>query len=338
MGKVIVWGLVLYAVVDSVLSCFQCFVDADETSRLCKGYILSGYDIVNLDHCFNAIYRIFNNTKVIQAAHVAGGYEDELRNIMLAQIMPLIKEFETTNHYDFVYEDRLQKAADSFITEASRLPRAFQCVPPCGFQESAATYDCVTCLYKICGFSLDCPGLNITGVEHNGTEILCDVPFPLPADIEVVWRFADEVKTELVDHFKELTIGVDLLYTIPSLRLDHEGTYQCEIFSNHHSVIRNYYHLTVIPQPPTGCVELHHVFGNVLLLEEEHWPVTQPHDGLVSPARLPFAPVLTACLAVMHLLAFLCLWYLYWLLAMRRTTNSSNQEPDGPPIEIFLVK
>ncbi|XP_023656301.2 sperm acrosome membrane-associated protein 6 isoform X3 [Paramormyrops kingsleyae] len=305
MGKVIVWGLVLYALVDSGLSCFQCFVDADESSRLCKGYILSGYDIVNLDHCFKAIYRIFNNnTKVIQAAHVAGGYEDELRNIMLAQITPLIKEFETTNHYDFVYEDRLQKAADSFIAEASRLPR----------------------------------GSNITGVEHNGTEIFCDVPFPLPADIEVVWRFAEEVKTELVDHFKELTMGVDLLYTIPSLRLDHKGIYQCEIFSNQHSIIRNYYYLTVIPQPPAACVELHHIFEDVLLLEEDYWPVTHPHDGLGSPARLPSAPVLTACLAVMHLLAFLCLWYLYWLLAMRRTTNSSNQEPDGPPIEIFLVK
>lgn len=71
MGKMIVCGLVLYALVESGLSCFQCFVDADETSRLCKGYILSGYDIVNLDHCFKSIHRIFNNnTKIIQAAHV----------------------------------------------------------------------------------------------------------------------------------------------------------------------------------------------------------------------------------------------------------------------------
>lgn len=57
-------------------------------------------------------------------------------------------------------------------------------------------------------------------------------------------------KTVLMDHFKEVTVGVDPLYFIPSARLEHSGTYQCEIFSQEHSLVRMYYYLTGAHTPP----------------------------------------------------------------------------------------
>lgn len=48
----------------------------------------------------------------------------------------------------------------------------------------------------------------------------------------------------LMDRFDEVTVGVDPLYFIPSARPEHSGTYQCEIFSQEHSLVRIYYYLT----------------------------------------------------------------------------------------------
>lgn len=53
-----------------------------------------------------------------------------------------------------------------------------------------------------------------------------------------------QVKTQQVDQFKEVTAGVDRLYSIPSSSLQHQGTYQCEIYSGQTSVVRVYYYLT----------------------------------------------------------------------------------------------
>lgn len=56
--------------------------------------------------------------------------------------------------------------------------------------------------------------------------------------------FVGQVKTQQVDQFKEVTAGVDRLYSIPSTSLQHQGTYQCEIYSGQRSIVRLYYYLT----------------------------------------------------------------------------------------------
>lgn len=47
-----------------------------------------------------------------------------------------------------------------------------------------------------------------------------------------------------MDQFKEVTVGVDRLYSIPSVSLHHQGTYQCEIYSGQHSIVRLYFYVT----------------------------------------------------------------------------------------------
>lgn len=66
-----------------------------------------------------------------------------------------------------------------------------------------------------------------------------------------------QLKTQKVDHFEEVTVGQDTLYSIPSVSLEHQGTYQCEIYSGQRSIVRVYYYLsgnrTHRPQDESNC-------------------------------------------------------------------------------------
>lgn len=53
-----------------------------------------------------------------------------------------------------------------------------------------------------------------------------------------------QVRTDQIEEFKEVTAGVDMLFSIPSTSLQHQGTYQCEIYSDHRSIVRLYFHIT----------------------------------------------------------------------------------------------
>lgn len=68
-----------------------------------------------------------------------------------------------------------------------------------------------------------------------------------------------QVKTQQVDEFKEVTAGVDRLYSIPSTSVQHEGTYQCEIYSGQRSIVRLYYHLTGNETPVPSLLSLNSV-------------------------------------------------------------------------------
>ncbi|KAM3614398.1 uncharacterized protein V6R79_013467 [Siganus canaliculatus] len=284
-------------------SCYQCFIEPQDSGRLCSGHILTEYNIVNVDSCFKKLDRIFNhNEKVIEAARVGEGYDKQLKEILKAEILPLAEEFYQKLNKDTVYEERLQTAADNFIAAASKLPRDSGCIPPCGFQQKDALYNCITCKYDSCEFPLDCPVKEIKVTEKRSSQMWCEVPFHLPSDIEVIWRFADEVKTDQVDQFREVTAGDDRLYSISSAGLQHQGTYQCEIFSGQRSIVRLYYYLTVTPLVVAGHTELQETFDLSLL------PGGQllPSPGASTPSLL--SPLLLAvCLTAVLLLLFLTL-------------------------------
>ncbi|XP_042596906.1 sperm acrosome membrane-associated protein 6 isoform X1 [Cyprinus carpio] len=310
MFAIIVKLLLFSSVINTVYNCYQCFIDVDDSLRLCWGHILTEYNIRNVDSCFKTLDRIFNNeSRVIEAGKVGRGYDLMLKNILMAEIMPIVEEFDQQKNYDTVYEFRLQAAANNFIAAASRLPRASGCFPPCGFQVQGAVYNCMTCQYDSCEFPLDCPVKEIKVNENNRTQMWCKIPFLLPTDAEIVWRYAME-RTMLMDRFDEVTVGVDPLYFIPSARPEHSGTYQCEIFSQEHSLVRIYYYLTVVPMAQIGHAELQDVFEQALLPGGQFPPLssTDPFTLL-----LPSPALVTTCLTAMLLLVFLSLGALHWL-------------------------
>ncbi|XP_044063641.1 sperm acrosome membrane-associated protein 6 isoform X1 [Siniperca chuatsi] len=320
------WLVCVSLLFSTSLSCYQCFVDVQDSLRLCWGHILTKHNVRNVDACFRKLDRIFNNHEgVIEAGRVGEGYEKQLKEILDKEILPMVEEFNKKLNKDTVYEERLQKAADNFIAAASKLPRVSGCFPPCGFQSAGAVYNCITCQYDSCEFPLDCPVKEIQVMENSRSRMWCDVPFHLPNNIEVIWRFAEEVKTQQVDQFKEVTAGVDRLYSIPSTSLQHQGTYQCEIYSGLRSIVRLYYYLTVTPQVVAGHTELQEIFDQSLLPGGRLLPVPGgPPHSLLLPSPLLF----TACLTALLLLLFLSLGALYWSSIPEQITHAEQAYGD----------
>ncbi|KAG1947631.1 sperm acrosome membrane-associated protein 6 isoform X1 [Pimephales promelas] len=319
MLLLIVKLLFFSSIISTALNCYQCFIDVDDSLRMCWGYMLTQYNVRNPDSCFKTLDSIFNNEpRVTDAGKVGRGYDVMLNNILMAEIMPIVEEFDEQTNNDTVYEFRLLAAANNFIEAASRLPRASGCFPPCGFQAQGAVYNCMTCQYDSCEFPLDCPVKEITVQENNMTQMWCKVPFPLPTGAEIIWRHAIEM-TMLMDRFHEVTVGVDPLYFISSARPEHSGTYQCEIFSQEHSLVRIYYYLTVVPLEQLGHAELQDVFEQALLPGGQ-FPPLSPKDPF--PLWVPRPAILTTCLTAMFLLVFLTLGVLYWLSNQIRTIHS----------------
>uniref|UniRef100_A0AAQ4QXZ5 Ig-like domain-containing protein n=1 Tax=Gasterosteus aculeatus aculeatus TaxID=481459 RepID=A0AAQ4QXZ5_GASAC len=302
------------------LSCFECFVDGSDSGRLCWGHIVTQNNVRNVDACFKKLDRIFNHQeRVIEAGRVGRGYATQLKKLLNAEILPLVEEFDEKLNKDTVYEERLQTAADNFIAAASKLPRVSGCFPPCGFQSAGAVYNCVTCQYDSCEFPLDCPGMDINATENSRTQMWCEVPFLLPEDIQVIWRVAE------VDQFKEVTAGVDRLYSIPSTSLQHQGTYQCEIFSGQRSIVRLYFYLTVTPEVSSGHTELQEIFDLSLLPGGR----LLPDPGASACCVLLSLPLLlTACLTALFLLLFLSLGALYWSSKPKQTPHAGHAARD----------
>ncbi|XP_074539097.1 sperm acrosome membrane-associated protein 6 [Halichoeres trimaculatus] len=328
MCKFAVWLVCVSLLLSPSLSCFQCFVDLSDSARLCMGHILTQHNVRNVDACFRKLDRIFNNNeRVIEAGRVGKGYDKQLKEILDAEILPVVKEFDGKENKDTVYEERLQTAADNFISSASKLPRVSGCFPPCGFQSAGAVYNCVTCKYDSCEFPLDCPVKDVKVMENSRSQLRCEVPFSLPHDIEVIWRFAEEVKTQQVDEFKEVTVGDDRLYSIPVTSLHHQGTYQCEIYSGQHSIVRLYYYLTVTPQVVVGHTELQEIFDLSLLPGGRLLPApaAPPRSSILPPSPL----LLTLCVTSLLLLLFLSFGVLYVSSSPEQTSPTKEDDSES---------
>ncbi|XP_037532305.1 sperm acrosome membrane-associated protein 6 [Nematolebias whitei] len=284
------------------LCCYQCFVDVEDSLRLCWGHVLTEDNVRNVDECFRKLDRIFNtNETVIEAGRVGEGYDKNLKEILDAEILPLAQEFDQKLNSESVYEARLQTAADNFIAAASKLPRVSGCFPPC-VEEIAV-------------------------IENSRSRMWCEVPFALPSDIEVIWRFAEEVKTQEMDQFKEVTAGVDRLYSIPSTSTQHQGTYQCEIYSGARSIVRLYYYISVTPQLVVGRTELQELF-DLSLLPGGQFPSMPDASPRSFQHLLLF--LLTTCLTTSMLLLFFSLGVLCWTSVSEQThpDEDSDEEDD----------
>ncbi|KAM7382713.1 hypothetical protein PAMP_002432 [Pampus punctatissimus] len=209
----------------STLSCYQCFVDVEDSLRLCWGHILTEHNVRNVDACFRKLDRIFNNNQsVIQAGRVGKGYDKQLKEILDAEILPMADEMDKQLNNDTLYEERLQTAADNFIAAASKLPRGETWSLPLSFIISSIKLNSVS-FQQV--FRVQVQFTTVSPVSMTPVNSLLTV----------------QVKTQQVDQFKDVTAGVDRLYSIPSTSLQHQGTYQCEIFSVQGSITRLYYYL-----------------------------------------------------------------------------------------------
>ncbi|KAL2084323.1 hypothetical protein ACEWY4_019841 [Coilia grayii] len=310
MLKLILCLVCVSVTVNLSSGCLWCFIDPDDCTRLCWGHILEEEDIRNIESCMELLDQLFNfDQTVYQAARVGRGYDQAVKDILTREIMPIVEEFDGKTHSETVYKVRLKAAQENFIAQASQLPRGETsvCLPPslhsslsfC-FQVEGAVFSCKSCTYDSCEYPLDCPVKEVAVGENNRTQMRCDVLFPLPGDIEVVWRYS-ETETQLMELLKEVTAGTDRLYSIPSASTQHAGTYQCEIFTEGRSIVRLYFYLTVIPQVVIGHSELQSIFERTLVSGGQPSQVTSDPSAAWL-LHLPSPSLLTACLSGLLLL------------------------------------
>ncbi|KAL4601661.1 sperm acrosome membrane-associated protein 6 [Arapaima gigas] len=115
------------------------------------------------------------------------------------------------------------------------------------------------------------------------------------------------VRTQQEVQFREVTVGVDRLYAIPSARVYHQGTYRCDIFSDSSSIVKFYYRVTVTPEVLEGYEELQRAFGMALLPQGQKPPRRGDAQLDVTLVRPPPPALLTACLTAMLLMLFVSL-------------------------------
>lgn len=72
MFVLIVKLLLFSSFISTALNCYQCFIDVDDSLRLCWGHILTEYNIRNVDSCFKTLDRIFNNEPRVTEAGKVG--------------------------------------------------------------------------------------------------------------------------------------------------------------------------------------------------------------------------------------------------------------------------
>ncbi|XP_077382564.1 sperm acrosome membrane-associated protein 6 isoform X3 [Festucalex cinctus] len=198
----------------------------------------------NAANCYTELGRLFDKKdKVIDAGKVGKAQVKSLEKV-INDLFDQLKKKAKINVND------LEKASEDFITQASALPKV----------------------------------QNKTVGEHKSIKMLCDLAFAVPQDSKIskIWKFAEKVNTRQVELFKEMTVELEDSYDIPSADGQHEGTYQCEIFSNGNSIKRIYHYLTVTSDTGTGHSELHDIFLLSLLpggklVDTDSPPPTQQH-------------------------------------------------------------
>ncbi|KAM8827308.1 sperm acrosome membrane-associated protein 6 isoform 2-T2 [Synchiropus picturatus] len=232
------WMLFVSLLFHPVLPCYHCFIEMSDTMTLCHALSFT------VQVCFDTIHQLVShNPRVVEAGKVGPGHDTKLKDILMDEINAIKDEYEKNRVKQD--EKRLRRFAENFIAAASKLPRA-KCTGKCGFQPDGP-YDCSTCNFRSCGLPIDCEFKVLKVVENQRVHLKCEVEFPLPGKIAVVWRYADGVKTRLLTEFEDLTAGVDPNLTIPMVREEHQGTYQCALYSEEVSadIIRLFFFLEV---------------------------------------------------------------------------------------------
>ncbi|XP_029433214.1 sperm acrosome membrane-associated protein 6 isoform X3 [Rhinatrema bivittatum] len=87
-------------------------------------------------------------------------------------------------------------------SQIGSLMKAVACIPPCGYQKNARIYKCESCSVVDCGYPLDCELQDIFVNENSRSSFQCTVKFPLPKDVTVVWKFANNNGISLCNRYR----------------------------------------------------------------------------------------------------------------------------------------
>ncbi|XP_075046147.1 sperm acrosome membrane-associated protein 6 [Mixophyes fleayi] len=145
---------------------------------------------------------------------------------------------------------------------------AEDCKAPCGFQKAARKFKCNQCIEEDCKFPVACQSNlfeDINVIELRRTYIECNLSFTLPNYINVIWKFARNIRVTDLSYFKDIHRGEDLYVLIQPTRAYHQGTYACEIIDDNDDIIaQKFYFVNVSRNRFNADHQLEEIFQMVL--------------------------------------------------------------------------
>nr|XP_031362340.1 sperm acrosome membrane-associated protein 6 [Lonchura striata domestica] len=289
------WLWVLMSCLPEVNPCLLCFGPPIQRARLCRD--ITGTFVNHPRHkkCHEALVEA---AKPLASVTVGSGQREELREIVMDAMYSLEDQREKKP-----LNKSLQEAVNTIWAKLSQLEKVPACIPPCGFQPAARVFQCATCRFVDCQFTLDCPVQDLWTYTDETIVLHCNVPFHIPAGLPVTWMFAPNLRTQNMALFKELKGNPEKPFSL-TIEEPAPGTIACRLGEHSKPIVRKFFYLNV----SEGSVEeekgLQAAFSTVLHWDDKtplpHIPTVGLAVGLGSMAFILLLMASWQCLCVRH--------------------------------------
>ncbi|XP_051492056.1 sperm acrosome membrane-associated protein 6 [Apus apus] len=236
-GQLCLWQWVaLVSWLPGVHPCLLCFETSTQQEQLCHN--ITGAPVKDPQHqqCLDAIAEA---AAPLTSVTVGSEQREALQEI----IMDALHFLENQNNTK-PFEESLQEAISIIWVNLSQLEEAPACIPPCGYQKAARTFQCATCRVVDCQFPVDCPAQDLWAHADEAITLDCSVPFVIPPDLPITWMFAKDLHTQDLSVFEELRgiLGDPLSLTLHD---PTPGTIACCLGFLSEPLARKYFYLNV---------------------------------------------------------------------------------------------
>nr|XP_014343716.1 PREDICTED: sperm acrosome membrane-associated protein 6-like isoform X2 [Latimeria chalumnae] len=223
--------------------CCHCFASARDMYHFCYPFSDKGYANFSEDmRCRN---------------HMRDGYL-QLQHI---QIGPLENFTNIQRNIAIEYTNKLDG-----------LKKPQPCIGSCGYQKFADHFNCYTCEIRECSKNLNCGKKEVAVEESKSVTMECTVPFELPVDSVITWKFAKRENTTDLSVFKKIFSGRDKFCTIRNAEAAHEGTYMCQLEDKKFVFARLFFHVKLKERDRRQEIELQKIFDRVIASNEIYEP------------------------------------------------------------------
>ncbi|XP_038623385.1 sperm acrosome membrane-associated protein 6 isoform X2 [Tachyglossus aculeatus] len=253
LGHLLLWLALLGA---RVLSCLQCHTTSNQRLHACRFFV--SQEGPQQLQCLQLFLKAFSPYEDLKIRYTErGNLKDSFADMLFS-----LEEKAVANES---FETAIPEAAQHLEEAISKLKKAPDCVPPCGFQEEARRFRCDSCSSADCDLPLDCDIQDVPVLEGGRTAFNCTVSFSTPEDLRYGWKFAPNVRTRDLSYFRDLPGSHGAFARIRPTRISHRGTFACFLQGpNRRLLARLFFYVNVTSRALLGEAELQTMFRRVL--------------------------------------------------------------------------
>ncbi|XP_014343715.1 sperm acrosome associated 6 [Latimeria chalumnae] len=258
--------------------CCHCFASARDMYHFCYPFSDKGYANFSEDmRCRNHMRDGYLQLQHIQIAVESDGVREVqyLCNKMIQELQRAASKFKKQDPEAGPLENftNIQRnIAIEYTNKLDGLKKPQPCIGSCGYQKFADHFNCYTCEIRECSKNLNCGKKEVAVEESKSVTMECTVPFELPVDSVITWKFAKRENTTDLSVFKKIFSGRDKFCTIRNAEAAHEGTYMCQLEDKKFVFARLFFHVKLKERDRRQEIELQKIFDRVIASNEIYEP------------------------------------------------------------------